>query len=114
VKYRVILYDQLKDDVRRNARWWSANHSHEQAERWFHFVFDSLEKLAEFPESHPLACENELVDFELRELLIGLGARPGYRAIFTIQSNVVHVLTLRAGEEDRLTPQQLPPLQREL
>lgn len=85
MKYRVVIHDMAEEDIRRNARWWAQNHSAVEAEKWFHFAFDSLETLADFPESHPLAPENDKFSFELRELLFGMGSRPGYRAVFGIQ-----------------------------
>lgn len=44
---------------------------------------------------------------ELRDELVGLGARRRYRAVFTIRDSEVIVLTVRAAEEDRLTPSDL-------
>lgn len=38
-----------------------------------------------------------------RYKLVGLGSRPRYRAVFTVQDDQVFVLVVRAAEEDRLT-----------
>ena len=107
MEYRVIIHDRAKEDIRRNSRWWADHHSSSQAEKWFHFAFDSMEKLAHFPESHPIAAESPEFPVEIRELNFGLGSRPGYRALFAIQSNDVHVLTIRRAAEDRVSAQDL-------
>jgi hypothetical protein len=43
MNYRVVIHDVAKEDIRRNANWWAANHSASQAESWFHNAFDSIE-----------------------------------------------------------------------
>ena len=50
-----------------------------------------------------LAAENDEFPYEIRDKLVGLGPRPGYRAVFTIKGDEVFVLTVRAAEQDRLT-----------
>lgn len=52
---------------------------------------------------HSLSAENEEFDYEIRDKLVGLGIRSRYRAIFTIEDDEVFVLAVRAGEQDRLT-----------
>lgn len=107
MQYRVVIHDRAKADIRRNAQWWADHHSTTQAEKWFHFAFDSLEKLEHFPLSHSVATENSEFPFELRELLFGLGSRPGYRALFAIKETEVHVFTVRRATEDRVTSEDL-------
>ena len=104
MNYRVVIHEVAKEDIRRNANWWAANHSASQAESWFHNAFDSIESLAFMPESHPLAPENDEFTAELRELHFGLGSRPGFQAVFCISSDVVHVLTIRRAAQDRISP----------
>ncbi|MEZ6129000.1 MAG: type II toxin-antitoxin system RelE/ParE family toxin [Planctomycetaceae bacterium] len=106
-EFRVIIHERAKEDIRRNARWWSDHHSRSQAEKWFDFAFASMEKLDRFPESHPIAAESPKFDVELRELLFGMGSRPGYRALFAIHGNDVHVLTVRRAAEDSVSPEDL-------
>ena len=60
-----------------------------------------------FPESNPLAFENPDFPYELREAHFGLGSRPGYRILFTIVGDTVNVLTVKAAEEDWLSPDEL-------
>ena len=100
--FRVTILPQAQSDIDRNADWWADRHSVEQAIRWSDAIYDQLETLREFPERHPLAAENDEFPYEIREKLVGLGSRLGYRAVFTTKDDVVFVLTLRAAEEDRL------------
>ena len=53
------------------------------------------------PESYSLAPENPKFDEVLREKNIDLGAG-GYRAVFTVRGNEVHVLTIRRGAQREL------------
>ena len=107
MSFRVVIHDMAKDDILRNARWWAENHSRDQAEMWFHNAFDSIEKLSTFPESHPLAPENDDFPFEMRELHFGLGSRPSYRAVFAIRGETVHVFTVRRAAQDAILPGEL-------
>jgi len=107
MKYRVVIHEMARQDIRRNARWWADNHSRAQSEIWFHNAFDCIEKLTTFPESYPLAPENEDFPFEIRELHFGLGSRPGYRAVFAIRDETIHVLTVRRAAQDTIHPGDL-------
>jgi plasmid stabilization system protein ParE len=104
MKYRLTVTPRAKDDIDRNANWWADHHSIEQALKWSDAVYDQLESLRDFPENRSLSAENDEFDYEIRDKFVGLGTRPGYRAIFTIKGDEVFVLTVRAGEQDRLTP----------
>lgn len=74
---------------------------------WSDSIYDQLESLIEQPESYGLSVENDLFPYEIRDKLVGLGSRLRYRAIFTIRDDEVFVLALRAGEEDRLSPDDI-------
>lgn len=100
--FQVRVYPQAEEDIERNAQWWADNHSVEQAVRWFYAVRKQLRSLRTFSESHGLSPENGDFPYEIRDKLVGLGSHPGYRAVFTIVDDTVHVLTVRSGAEDRL------------
>ena len=34
MKYRIIVRDRVREDIRRNRDWWAERHSEAQAERW--------------------------------------------------------------------------------
>jgi plasmid stabilization system protein ParE len=105
--YRLVIYNEAHDDIFRNADWWAINHSLEQAIVWQDAIYSQLEALKEMPERRPLAAENPYFSFDVREALIGLGSRPRYRAIFTIQNDAVHVLTVLDAAQDQLQPGDL-------
>ncbi|MDA0831932.1 MAG: type II toxin-antitoxin system RelE/ParE family toxin [Planctomycetota bacterium] len=107
MRYRVVIQPRAERDVEEYARWWAAKHSIEQAVRWFDRIHEQLKSLSEFPEGNSLSVENDEFPYEIRDKLVGLGSRPNYRAIFTIQADVVFVLTLRRTSQDRITPDQL-------
>ncbi|WP_417748440.1 type II toxin-antitoxin system RelE/ParE family toxin [Rosistilla oblonga] len=107
MNHRLIILPQARADVQRNALWWSTHHSSEQAARWLDAVQSQLESIAEFPESHSLAAENDDFAYEIREKRVGLGARPRYRAVFTLADDAIYVLAIRAAEQNRLTEDQV-------
>jgi plasmid stabilization system protein ParE len=104
---RVTILPQARGDIDRNADWWADHHSVEQALQWSDAIYDQLETLRDSPERHSLAAENDEFRYEIREKLVGLGSRPGYRAVFTIKDDEVFVLTVRAAEQGRLTIQDV-------
>jgi len=103
VKYRLAILPQAKEDARRNAEWWARHHSSEQAARWLDAIQSQLESIVEFPESHSLSAENDEFPYEIRDKLLGLGARPSYRAVFTVKGDTVYVLTVRRSAQDALS-----------
>ncbi|MDB4614173.1 type II toxin-antitoxin system RelE/ParE family toxin [bacterium] len=107
MKYRVRISKKAVSDVIRNANWWAARYSEEQAIIWEEEIFLKMSSLDGFPESHPLAYENPDFPYELREAHFGLGSRPGYRILFTIEDDVVNIVTVRAAQEDRIRPEEL-------
>lgn len=104
--FRVVLLTQAKDDIRRNANWWSENHSQEQAVDWFYSVYEQLKQLGESPFRFALAAERETAPYEIREML--LKPANAYRAVFTVVSQSVFVIAIRRAEQDRLYPQDFP------
>jgi len=95
---RLVISERAHQDIERNAVWWARNHSPTQAIDWQDAVYRQLETLPEMPESYSLAPENPKFDEELREKHVVLGVG-GYRAVFTIRGNEVHVLTIRRGAQ---------------
>lgn len=105
--FHVRILPRAERDIERNAQWWAEHHSVDQAVRWFYAVHDQLKSLRQLPERQPLSAQDSQFPYEVREKLVGLGPRPGYRAVFTIRGNEVFVLTVRAGEQDHFTPDQI-------
>ena len=105
--YSVIVHERAMQDIERNAAWWAKHHSAAQAIMWYETILHSIKGLTTLPESHPLADENQSFKIGLRQMLCGLGSKPSYRAIFTIEENCVHVLTVRRSTQDVLRPNDL-------
>ena len=95
MRFHVSILTQTRRDIDRKADWWAEYHSVDQALRWSDAVYDQLESLADFPESNGLSAENDDFPFEIRDKVVGLGSRPGFRAVFTIKDDTVYVLTVR-------------------
>ena len=107
MKYELVLVARARADILRNAVWWAENHSPAQAVAWFDSIYEQLESLRMMPERFPLAPENGSVEVEIRELPIGVGKRPSYRAVFTIKPSEVHVLTVRRSSQDAVTSKDI-------
>lgn len=110
MKYRLVILPRAGADICRNAEWWAQHHSSEQAARWLDTVQTQLESIVVFPESHGLSPENGEFPYEIRDKLLGLGARPGFRAVFTIRDSTVYVLAVRRGAEGTLQLDDVEPL----
>ena len=79
--------------------------------RWSDKVYDQISTLASFPESNGLSSENEEFPYEIRDKIVGLGSRPGYRAVLTIKDDTVYVLTVPRAALNTLRSDQVdaPP-----
>ncbi len=108
MSFVVRVHGQAKQDIARNALWWAENHSVDKALEWIDAVEMQLKELSESPEQWGLALENGLFAYEIRERMAGLGKRRTYRAIFSIQGDVVHVLTVQRSFQDTVAVDQFP------
>jgi plasmid stabilization system protein ParE len=90
------------------ARWWSDQHSQNQAERWYNGFIDALHSLGRNPERCPLARGNGRFPYEIHELHYGLGGRSTHRAVFTIRPDMVFVLAIRHASQSELTDDDVP------
>ena len=107
MNYGLVLTARARADILRNAEWWAENHSPDHAFAWFDSIYEQLESLRMMPERFSIAPENGSVKVEIREMLLGVGSRPSYRAVFTIKSHEVHVLTFRRASQDAVTPEDI-------
>ena len=103
MNYGLVLTARARADILRNAEWWAKNHSRDQAIAWFDSIYEQLESLCVMPERFPLAPEHGSIEVEIREMPLGVGSRPSYRAVFTIKPLEVHVLTVRRASQDAVT-----------
>ncbi len=101
--FNVVTTRRAQDDLFRNMDWWAEHHSISQAVEFEATVARQLATLAEMPERFGFAYENGTVEFEIRQMLVGLGSRPSYRAIYAIQGGDVVILSIRRGAQDKYT-----------
>ncbi|MFT7641849.1 MAG: plasmid stabilization system protein ParE [Pirellulaceae bacterium] len=106
MKYQVRILPQAEEDIERNAKWWAEHRNSDEAVKWFFAVRDQLESLGKFPSRCPVSAENDDFDREIRDLIVGPGRT--YRAVFTIEDDVVNVLAVRRSDEGRLHSVDFP------
>lgn len=102
MKYRVLITSPARQDLLRNAEWWSQQHSAEEAKAWLAVVQKQLQELAQFPNRHQESRESANSPMVLRDQLVGSERKRSFRAIFTIQDEEVIVLRIRRSTEQRL------------
>lgn len=98
--YQVQVTGRAKQELREASAWIAAD-APETAERWVHGFWTAIESLSTFPRRCSLAGEHARFPYELRQLLYGRSR--SYRAIFTIQEDVVTVLAIRHAKQADLT-----------
>jgi len=108
VIFQVVVGPIAKEDLSRNANWWADNHSVDQAVKWIDAVELQLHDLVPNPERFGYAPENGLFSYPLHQMLVGMGKRRSYRAVYTIKTTEVHVLTIRRAAQDTIEPADLP------
>jgi plasmid stabilization system protein ParE len=87
--------------------WWRVHRSKRQAERWLEQSFQQIDRLTEAPDSYPVSAEAADLGLSIRDGLIGTSRRPTHRAVFTVQGDVVKVLTIRSLRQAPITPDDL-------
>ena len=94
--YRLEITDEAADQLLSIAKWYARTaQSFQIAVRWYDGFLDALETLRQDPLRGGLAPENDLFQFELRELHFGSGKRLTHRALYRIVDTTVEVLTIR-------------------
>ena len=106
MNYWLNITARAREDITRNAVWWAERHSLEQALRWYDGVYEQIQEVLQFPESHSLAPENELFAYEIRQKPVG-GRKRTYRALFTIVNAEIRILAVRRTSEELLDPAEL-------
>lgn len=97
MKYQVVVTSHARRQLTDCANGWAEHRSAEQAVRWLDGFEEVLAGLAENPEKHSLAPENDLFDlpFAVRQLPYGVGKKPTHRAVFEIRTDSVYVVAIR-------------------
>lgn len=103
IEYEVFLTDEATRQLD-NAYNWYAAQSELVAANWYNGFLDALDSLANNPDKHGFARENDRLPFELRELLYGSGRRKTHRALFSIRPDRVVVYSIRHVAQRDVTP----------
>jgi plasmid stabilization system protein ParE len=102
--YSVVLTEQAARELEAAADWWAAHRSAKQAAQWYEGFSARIESLRHSHDGCQLSEEDPDFSYELRELHFGGGSRLTHRAIFTIVSDFVVVLTIRHAAQRELQP----------
>lgn len=105
--YRVILTPNARQELYDDAIWWAEHRDADQAARWLDGFELTLRTLAENPEKHPLASENDVFPVELRQMHYGLSKRPTHRTVYEIRGDEVIVHGIRHLARHDLTQDDL-------
>jgi hypothetical protein len=89
--------------------WLSERSSLDAADRLSARFFESLFHLEANPFSCGLAYENRHFVDEVRHLLFDASKGQTYRALFTVQGDVVRILCIRAPGEKPVRPRDIKP-----
>jgi plasmid stabilization system protein ParE len=108
MSYRIVFTQRAERELEQATDWWAQHRSVIQAARWYEGFSDAIASLTDQPQRCPLAPENGLFPYEVRELHYGLGSHPSHRAVFTIRPDLVLVLTIRHGAQAELAADDLP------
>lgn len=97
--FRVEVTAEAERDADAILEWLLSQHAGDTGIRWFNALAQAVESLAKFPERCPLAAENPLFQFEVRQLFYG-HAPHIYRILFTIETDTVYILHIRHGRRE--------------
>jgi len=87
--FRVKVTAEAERDAESILEWLRSQHAGDSGLRWFGALESAIASLAEFPKRCPLAPENRVLRFEVRDLLYGHKPHM-YRILFTIDRTMVH------------------------
>jgi len=107
MKLPVYHHPRVEYALEAGFRWWAENRSAEQAANWFNGFVAALKSLGANPYRCPLAAEDSLFPYEIRQLNFGLGSKPTHRALYTIRPDRVYVFLIRHLSQQTITPDDL-------
>jgi plasmid stabilization system protein ParE len=96
MKCSLKITDEAAELLYAAAKWYAeTSQSLEIATAWYDGFLEELELLVDNPMRGSLAPENDLFEFELREIYYGSGKRITHRALYRIVENTIEVLSIR-------------------
>ena len=107
MKRRVRLLRRAKNDVRVITDW-IAERSKPGAERLVAALDRALDSIDEFPESHPLAEDDDAFpNHTIRQFLFKTRRGRTYRGLFIVVGDEKSVLRVRGPGQDLITPEEV-------
>ena len=91
-RFKVIVSPAAQRDIEGSYLWGRKHWGKEQANHWVRELRTAIYKLANLPESHPLAPESHEFPQPIRQILIGR-----YRVLFAVADGKVFVLHVRGA-----------------
>ncbi len=109
MRFRVKLFRTATREVDQILDWLIRRQkAPEGAKAWFRAYEDAIARLRLTADQQSLAPEDELVDFEIRQMLFKTRrGRQYYRIIFTIVGNQARVLHVRSPGQDLVPAEKL-------
>jgi ParE toxin of type II toxin-antitoxin system, parDE len=105
MSHQVIIAPMAVQQLQHAANWYrERSHSDELARVWLDGFLDVLKSQQFDPERYPLARECHRFPVSIREVHYGSGRRKTHRALFQVQRQTVHVLTVRHIAQDDYNP----------
>lgn len=98
---------EAEESLWKNAEWWAENRSSEQAQRWYEGFVEAITALGEHPQRYPLARESDRFPYDVRVMNYGISSHPTHRALYTIHSDAVAVISIRSARQRDATPDDL-------
>lgn len=100
--FRVKTSAKAKRDLDSILAWLSSQEAGEAGLRWFQGLREAVASLAHSPQRCPLAPEDAVFPFEVRQLLYGRKPHV-YRVLYAIEGNTISVLHVRHGRRRPIT-----------
>jgi plasmid stabilization system protein ParE len=104
--YRIVVLPVAADDLRQLYHWISER-SPEGAIRWYRQWFKIVESLRRNPLASGPAPESDFVDADVRQILFRTRQGRTYRALYSIDRDVVRILHVRGPGQPPVRPDQL-------
>ncbi|NET91133.1 MAG: type II toxin-antitoxin system RelE/ParE family toxin [Kamptonema sp. SIO1D9] len=101
-KYQVIIQPSAEKGIK-EAYFWVSDYSPRQARSWLEGLYRAILSLEQMPRRCSFAFENNFFTEEIRQLLYGKGKNT-YRILFTVTEKTVHILYVRHGNQQPLSP----------
>jgi len=92
--HRIVVQPVAAEDLRQLFLW-IAERPPEGADRWYRQWLKAVESLQRNPLVYGLAPESDYVDVDIRQVLFRTRQGRTYRALFSIEGDVVRILHVR-------------------